>query len=284
MDINNHIKKPKRIDEEIKDNLKEKLRNLRLGKGKKYFLMHIVDPQKQKQIDENEIIEEIKVVENNLVNIKNLIKEVKKIIGKIFDQDKYVASYLLLGKALSNLEVCILLLKLGYHEEFLELSRSGHESTDLVFLFLDSKNSHLLARWFEGEIIENNVARQHIENAFNKEKSLGGPIELARAKGDIYKVYSLATHSQYTSLIDSVDVFYEDLDFYKYAGFHRSKKLVSFLQSLYHNILIVLKDLFIKRMDQLNIDKVDKLLNETLPQPPVNELEKALKKYKKTNS
>jgi len=284
MNTYDHIKKSKGINEEIKANLQEKLKKLKLGKGKKYFLTHIDYPQKQKKIDEKEIYESIKEIENNLSNIKSLVKEVKKIFNWIYDRDKYVASYLLLGKALSNLEACILLIKSGHHEEFLELSRSGHESTDLAFLFLDSSNNHLLTRWFEGEIIDNNTSRQYMENTFNKDKSLGGPIELARAKGDIYKAYSLSTHSQYTALLDSVDVFYEDIDFYKYAGFHRSVTLISYLHSLYHNILIVLKDIFLKRMDQLNIDKVDMLLNETLPKPPADELEKALKKYKKTNS
>lgn len=265
----------------IESNLQRKLNNLKKGKGKRFFLTHIDYPQKQKAIDSVKINQQIKIIENNLSDLKSLIKEIKKYFSSIFDQDKYVATYLLIGKALSNLEASISLAKSGYSEELLELSRSGHESTDLTFLFLEEENKKLLVRWFKGEIIENNISRQFFEKALNKSKIINVTIELSKAKNHIYKAYSLSTHSQYTALVDLIDVFYEDLDYYKYAGFHHNASLTYYFQSLYSNILIILKTIFIKKMDQPNIDKVDKLLNEVLPKVPKNEVEQMLKDYKK---
>lgn len=260
------------------------MHKLRLGRGKKYFLTHIDYPQRQKNIDMITIVNGTKIIEDNLSSIKSLIKEVKKFFGRILDHDKYTASYLLLGKALSNLEAGILLSKAGYSEELLELSRSGHESIDLAFLFLDDENNNLLIRWFKGEIIENNIARQFFEKKAHKTKILENSIELAKAKSHIYKAYSLSTHSQYTALVDLIDVFYEDLDFYKYSGFHHSAIFVYYLQSLYSNILLLLKNIFVKKIDQSNIDKIDKLLDAVLPKVPNSEVEQILKRYKKANS
>lgn len=270
----------KKRDELIEKNLQEKLDKLKLGRGQKYFLTQIDYPQRQKEKDKATLFLRTKIIEDNLLTLRNLIKEVKKSFGRIFDQDKYTALYLLLGKALSNLEAGILLSKSGYVEELLELSRSGHESIDLAFLFLEDENKALLSRWFKGEIIDNNTARQFSEKELNKAKILDVPIEFAKAKGDIYHAYSLSTHSQYTALVDSIDVFYEDLDYYKYAGFHHSAKLVYYLQSLYTNILLLLKKIYTE-INQSNIDKIDKLLDAVLPKVPDSEVEQMLKKYKK---
>lgn len=269
------------LDELIEANLQKKLNKLKLGKGKKYFLTHIDYPQRQKEMDKSTITKETKIIEDNISELKSLIKEVGKLFIRIFDQDKYTASYLLLGKALSNLEASIMLSKSGYCEELLELSRSGHESIDLAFLFLEDKNNDLLMRWFKGEIIENNVSRQFFEKKFNETKIVDQNIKLAKAKGHIYKAYSLSTHSQYTSLVDLIDIFYEDLDYYKYSNFHHLASLVYYLQSLYCNILLLLKDIFIRKLDQANVNKVDELLNAVHPKVPEYELHGVLENYKK---
>lgn len=273
----------KKLDEIIEIDLKEKLNKLKLGKAKRYFLTHIDYPQKQKQIDKDSITRDIEPLEDDISEIQGLIKEVRGFFNTIWDQDKYAAAYLLVGKALSNLEAGIFLSKKGYSEEFLELSRSGHESIDLAFLFLEAENNHLLVRWFKGEIIKNNIARQFFEKRMSKDKSFGGLISLAVMKGDIYKAYSLSTHSQYTALVDSIDIFYEDLDFYKYSGHHHSTILVYYLQSLYCNILFLLKDIFIHRLDQPNIEKADELLKRVLPTLTKDEITQTLKRYKKNN-
>lgn len=267
-------------DKLIENNLITKLNKLRIGRGKIHFLTHIDYPQRQKARDLSEILLRTKNIENNLPTLKVLIKEIKNSFGRIFDQNKYTASYLLLGKAISNLEAGMLLSKSGFSEEMLELSRSGHESIDLGFLFIDDENKHLLKRWFKGEIIENNIARQYAEKILNKSNILSTPVDIARAKNDVYYAHSLSTHSQYTALVDSIDVFYEDLDYYKYSGFHHSAILFYYMESLYTNILLLLKILFIRKGES-NINKVDKLLDEVLPKTTSSEIEQIYKLYSK---
>lgn len=156
------------LNAQIEENLQVKLTKLRLGKGKTYFLTHIDYPQLQKEKDRLDILLKAKNIEGHLNDLKILIKQVKSYFVRIFDQNKYSASYLLLGKAVSNLEAGILLSKNGFSEEMSELSRSGHESIDLGFLFLHDDNKALLERWFKGEIIENNnsSALQEINSYF----------------------------------------------------------------------------------------------------------------------
>jgi hypothetical protein len=237
----------------------EKRIQARIDKLKKrqayfYFTNHIIQPQQNKASDESIILQSLKKIENNIPNIKNLIKSVRKFIPHIWDQTQISAAYLLIGKAFSTLETALILAKIGHNLEIVELVRSGHESTDLASLFLDDDEGKYFKNWFKGKIIENAKARAGFQKTINRlgiDNSIKSYYNLSvkDTKRDVYGVYSLYTHSSYAALLDAIDVFHEDYDFNRNAGFHHTAKNLHIIESLAINILLSIRNVFIKCQD-----------------------------------
>lgn len=256
--------------------IKEKLRKLRSRVGHRHFITNIGYPSQQKDSDKSKINNHLKKIEETVPQIKTFLKEYRKNTPNIWDQTKFSASYLLMCKAYTNLGTLILLAKRGANQELVEISRSALESLDLALLFLEDEKGKLLKDWFKGEIISNQYAREAMHDVINKESKSKGTIPVKDVKSDIYETYSLYTHSSYVALLDSVDVFYEDYDFKNYAGYLYTSRNLHLIDNIVINILLNLKNAFIKVRDLKNLEIVDNLMKtigyKDLPQASINEL------------
>ena len=243
-----------KLREGLEKRIQARIDKLKTRQAYFYFTTHISQPQQNKASDESIILQSLKKIENNIPNIKNLIKSVRKFIPHIWDQTQVSAAYLLIGKAFSNLETALILAKIGHNLEIVELVRSGHESTDLASLFLDDDEGKYFKKWFKGKIIENAKARAGFQKTINRlgiDNSMKSYYNLSveDAKRDVYGLYSLYTHSSYAALLDAIDVFHEDYDFNRNAGFHYTAANLHIIESLAINILLSIRFVFIKCQD-----------------------------------
>ncbi|MCL4386368.1 MAG: hypothetical protein M1326_08670 [Cyanobacteria bacterium] len=254
-----------KLREGLEERIQVRIDKLKTGQAHNYFITHPFYPQQDKALNESVILQSLKKIEDNIPNIKNLIKSIRKFIPHIWDQTQISAAYLLIGKAFGNLETSLILAKIGHHLEIIELVRSGHESTDLAFLFLEDNERKYLKKWFRGEIIENAKAREGFQKTIDREgldSSIKSYYNLSveETKRDVYGLYSLYTHGSYAALLDAIDVFYEDYDFNRIAGFHHTAKNLHVIKSLANNILLVIKCIFIICQDLDSDLKADELL------------------------
>jgi hypothetical protein len=246
----------------LEERISERLKKLQSRKGYYYLLTHLNYPSDQKLLDEKAINAQIKVIEVALPEIKKLIKGIKKYIPHIWDQTKYAAAYLLLGKAFSNLETIILLAKKGHNLEMVDLARSGTESIDLAFLLFENSQNQQLEKWFKGRIIKNEKARKAFDRVINQLNPASVKLPVEEMKKEVYRTYSLYTHSSYAALLDSIDVLHEDFDFERYAGFHFARRNLHAVQDLAIKILLQLKNIYVQCKDKDNLNEVDKLLKQ----------------------
>jgi len=272
------------LKDNVDERIKERIDLIKSGKAKNKLLSDSSYPERQRANDIFFIDQEISIIEELLPEILILIKNIKKYFTNIWDQNNIVASYLLLGKAYKNLQGVILSAKNGKVSSFVELCRSAQEALDLVFVFLDTKGQKHLERWFKGQIITNGDAREIIDKSTNEMllSMSKDPVLVKDAKRDIYWTYSLFTHSGYGSMLDMIDIFYEDFDYDDYSGFHYTKQYLHLLESLVVNILLGLKNMFLIFKDLENLNKVEKLLSSFSSQfASPEEIIETLKRYKK---
>lgn len=246
----------------IDERIKERVDKLKSGKARKYFLTNIGYPKKQQIADRYIVNRSVKLIEDLLPELLTLIKLIRPHFSKIWDQNSIVAAYLLLGKTYKLLNSVMDEAKKGNSISVVELVRSGQEAVDLVFLFLDEKGEKYLEKWFKGKIVSNSETRRIIDKTINEmlAASATEPVLVKKIKADIYWVYSLYTHSGYGAMLDIVDVYYEDFDFERYAGFHFTRQYLHLIQNLVVNLLLGMKNIFVYCKDLDGISKVDQQL------------------------
>ncbi|MBU1085425.1 MAG: hypothetical protein ABIJ43_02045 [Candidatus Beckwithbacteria bacterium] len=242
----------------VEEKIKERIKKLKSGKAKAYFLSNIFYPSRQQLKDKKQINQFLEQVEAINPSILDLIKLIRSYFKNIWDQNKIVASYLLLCKAHRVLDGVVNEARVGNVTGMVELCRSGIEAVDLVFLLMNDENDENLKKWFRGEIIGNKIARESEDKVLNK--MFRNKIPVKQVKDDIYWVYSLYTHSGYGSILDLVDVYNEDFDFKRYSQFHYINSYLHLIENLIVNILLGVKNvlLFSKNLDGIN--KVDEQL------------------------
>lgn len=229
---------------EARERFQTRVNNLISGKAHRAYLK---DPEiAQREMQEDKISIYSKVAKTELVSneVLKLIKELKNRFENIYDQTILVASYLLLGKAFSSFNSAISLAKKGKSIEMVEITRSAHEALDLVFLFNENTKPDLLSRWFEGETIDNSLARRAFDHFINQ-NSKNDLVPAYDMKNLIYGVYSQYTHSSYTAIFDYINVYTQDFDFDGEAGFHYSNDYFDMiLNNLLINIILALKNVY----------------------------------------
>lgn len=241
----------------------DKLQKLRFGKARRYFVRDIGYPARTKEADKASILRYTDKVERILPDIKTLLELFRKHVLNIWDQNKYCASYLLICKAFGEIKPVMTIAREGSSHEVIELVRSGVEALDLSFLFLEENDGVYLKRWLKGEIIGNDEARKMYDKIINAERAKNkSVVPLRDVKSDVYWVYSLFTHNSYSALLESVDPFYEDYDFKKYSGYHYTAKNLHLVESLILNILLSLKNAFLKLNDPKGFVETDKLMKK----------------------
>ncbi len=244
--------------------IKEKLNLLKTRAGHKKLLSDIFFPSKQRERDRQIALRYASILDDKLKKLEPLIRSLRSHIDYIGDPDKYVAAYLLIGKSYTTLKAINLLVREGYSFQITELVRSSMESLHLVALFLENDQEKLVKKWFEGEIIGNRTAREAMNKAINSmnQANDGKPIPMGDALSDIYSIYSAYTHSGYSAVFDFIDVFKEDFDFEQYSQFHYNRKYLHLIDNLYVNILLELKNFYIRVKDDANLEKVESMLSD----------------------
>jgi hypothetical protein len=147
----------------------------------------------------------------------------------------------------------------------MDLARSAQESLDLAFLFLEDGNDDLLLKWFAGKIIKNEEARKAFDKYLNAGTVSLETLPIKEAKAHMYHIYSMYTHSSYGALLDSVDVFREDLDFEGQAGFHYTNRNFHVVRSLASSIILNLKNIAGKLNDRAMFLEADRIYNLIVP-------------------
>lgn len=266
----------------VQGRIYDKLQRLKSGRARRHFVTDIGYPAREKEVDRASIITYTEKVEKVIPDIKALLELFRKHIPHVWDQNKFCASYLLICKAFSEIKPIMTIAKEGSSHEVIELARSGVEALDLSVLFLEENDGVYLKKWFDGKIINNDEARKMYDKIINAEREKSrGMIPLKDVKSDVYWVYSLFTHNSYTALLESVDPFYEEYDFKKYSGYHYTAKNLHLIENLVVNILLSLKDAFLKLNDPNGFIETDKLMKKIgYANTSIEDIDKLFTQYK----
>lgn len=145
----------------------------------------------------------------------------------------------------------------------IDIARAGKESLDLAMLFLEDQSGTALEKWFKGDIVKAEKTREAMHMMMNDGTSNPSPdgkeLPIAKMLKHMYKIFSFYTHSGYGALLDSVDVFHEDLDFGRAAGFHYVYENLHVIHGFVVSIVIHLKHVFLKQRDGENFEAADRL-------------------------
>lgn len=272
-----------KLKDGVSDRIKEKIRLLKTRAGHKKLISDILFPSREKGKARQIAVQYADVLDKKIKVLEPLIRSLRSHIDWIGDPDKYVAAYLLIGKAYTSLKAVAILVRQGYSFQIVEVVRSSMESLSLAALFLEDGQEKLLKQWFDGEIIGNRTAREVLNTVINNMSQANGgkPIPMKDALSDVYSIYSSYTHSGYVALFDFIDVFKEDFDFEQYSQFHYNRKNLDLIDNLYVNILLGLKNFYIRAKDEENLAKVEALLkNEGGSFASPEEIGKEMGRYK----
>lgn len=149
-----------------------------------------------------------------------LMRITRQHVPDLLARDERVACYWLVGKVANNWRAVFILARGGMHYEVMECMRSIEESIWLGCHFVFGHPDEL-AKWFEGEIVSPSKTRKRIDAWMNdraRELDLDMPIEETLL--GIYSGLSRYSHSSYATLLDSYDVWHDEFDFERIAGFH----------------------------------------------------------------
>ncbi|MBU1256795.1 hypothetical protein KKA49_03865 [Patescibacteria group bacterium] len=253
-----------KLRDEVGIRIKTKLDKLKSRIGHSKLISDVLFPSRKKEQDRQVVCLYTENLERKLTELEPLIKSLRYHIGFIGDQNKFVASYLLIGKAYSSLKAVVALARQGYSFQIVEIIRSSMESLGLVVFFLENGHEDVLKQWFSGKVISNKTARR-VEgatvNQMNKDKG-NKPLPVTEALTDIYSIYSSYTHSGYAAIFDFIDVFREDFDFKQSSQFHYDRKNIHLIDNLFVNVLLALKNFYIRVGDLENLAKVEALIKK----------------------
>ncbi len=253
-----------KLKDGVGDRIKEKLKLLKTRAGHRKLISDLLFPSREKEKARQIAGRYADDLDRKIKELESLIRSLRSHIDYIGDPDKFVAAYLLIGKAYTSLKAVTTLVRQGYSFQIVEIVRSSMESLHLAALFLEEGQEKLLQQWFGGEIIGNSTAREVLNAAVNQMNQEIGkePLPMKEALSDVYSIYSSYTHSGYAALFDFIDVFKEDFDFEQYSQFHYNRKYFHLIDNLYTNILLGLKNFYIRAKDEENLAKVEVLLKD----------------------
>ncbi len=271
-------------NEEIKQLVKERVAVIDMKRAYDFALQNpgISEMKKQQEIQKTNAL--LDGLEEMTSHLEELIQSLHYRLVSITEQTSTSAVYLLLGKAYSSLESTILLCRSGKSFEAIEISRSGNESLDLVYLFLEEENNLHLQKWFEGKVVDNKVSRDFQHNHLNRELSENFPdqeLPVSLFKAGIYKVLSRYTHSTYAGILDCVDVYTHQYDFQRRAGYHYAIENFHVVEDLARSLVQMLRLTFIKFQDQESLLKTNALYELFDNEFSEEEYMKAIDKYSK---
>ncbi|PIP74739.1 MAG: hypothetical protein COW87_02290 [Candidatus Levybacteria bacterium CG22_combo_CG10-13_8_21_14_all_35_11] len=272
-----------KLKDGVGDRIKEKLDLLKTRAGHKKVISDLLFPSREKKKNRQIALAYADVLDEKIKELEPLIRSMRSHTDYIGDPDKFVAAYLLIGKSYTSLKAVAILVRQGYSFQIAEIVRSSMESLHLAALFLEDGQEKLVQNWFGGEIIGNKTAREVLGAAVNEVNKTKGdePVPIQEALSDVYSIYSSYTHSGYVALFDFIDVFLEDFDFQQNSQFHYNRKNLHLIDNLYVNILLELKNFYIRAKDEENLAKVEVLLaKEDGSFASPEEIDEEFKRYK----
>ena len=203
------------------------------------------------------------------------------------NKNRFTAAYILFGKISNGIQAIFILAENGLHYEAMELVRSNREAMDLIFYFLlGDDTSRDLKKWFDGEVIKNEIAR----NAFSKFLSdelqkAGTTLPVNSMKSGIYSGLSGYSHVTYAALLDSIDVYHQDFDFERIAGYHYTKaSSLPYVQGEIEGMIVSLKHFYQIVGDNSAYEQLDDILRKWAPErynteKTKNDLEELKKRF-----
>lgn len=240
-------------------------------------------PDKQRANDLLLIEARVVSLRDVLSKVIPYIKNIRQKFTFITDQNKYVACYLLLGKVVKGFEAIFELAKGGFSYDIMVLIRSNREAMDLAQLFLVSKNTNDLAKWFKGQPIKNHAARIAVDEFINNSDVLSKAVPHKEIAAGIYHSLSMYDHISLTALIDAIDIFHDDFDFEGYAGAHyTAHEALPYLRGEVAAFIITLKHYYSEEKDHKSYKELSALLVEAGHKPATpEEINRVLNKYRK---
>ncbi|MDO8431104.1 MAG: hypothetical protein Q7S58_01700 [Candidatus Binatus sp.] len=154
-----------------------------------------------------------------LETCKPFVIRIKSLVPNISDETIEAACYLLFCQVVQHFEALFVLAARGLSIPAGEMLRAIDEALGLILLFLVEGQDHPnLKKWFEGETIPNSRARKAAHRFFNEGRSEVWPVEETQA--GIYAALSKYSHVSYAAVLESIDVYARDFDWYRVAGFN----------------------------------------------------------------
>lgn len=239
------------LEENFKKDIEERIEKLRAGDARKYFLGHLDFPIYEKKRDELEIEKKIAPIEVVLPDIEKLIRRIKTEVKFIGERTPICAVYILLGRTFGSLRTVLNVSRAGGSIEIMDLARPAQEALVLVILFLEDGAESQLERWFDGEWVKDKEARDAQHVRLNNSLEHTEELPVREMLSHIYNIYSKYTHNTYGALLDGIDVFQQDVDFDRYAGFHYANEQFHIVQDLAVKIVLQLKNVaaYLKDLD-----------------------------------
>lgn len=259
----------------------ERVKIISKWEGYEYLKTHLYFAENTKETNRKILQSKLEESSITILEIKVLIKHLKKFVPSVLEQNKLTAIYFLITKAFFDLEATIKLVDNGFSYQAINIARSANEAIDMVFLFIEENDGKDLKKWFKGEIIPNEASRKSADKVMNS--GIFGNIKFPvyELKKDVYDVYSEFTHNGYGAVLDLIDPFHKDLDFNRLTGYHFSLKYFEItIQNIEFNILLALKFVFIYLDQKKQIENIDNLLLlfSNLKASP-NEVEDIMRNY-----
>jgi len=178
-------------------------------------------PLRQRELDRRALLTQILEMQGLIHAVTPYVQRLRPLVPEITEPTLHAACYLLLCQALQSFQAILLLAAEGFHYQMSELLRGIREALDLVVLFLcEEQQSPNLKKWFDGEIISNQLGREALDQFINEVRT--DPLPVKERKAGIYGALSKFNHMSYAALIDSIDVFERDFDTRRVAGFYRA--------------------------------------------------------------
>jgi len=222
-------------------------------------------PMEQKKMDREIIEREIEKFEELFEEIFPYIRKIRSLIPEVLDQSKLAACYFLFGQTSHGLRAILMLAKEGFNYELMEILRSCREAMDLTFFFIRESNENpFVKKWFEGEIILNQKAREAVDQYVNEEyKETERAYKIKETMSHIYGELSKYSHNSYSALLDSFDYFHQDFDFERFSGFHYTRKdSLPYVRGEVEWLLISLKHFYKYVNDDQSVQELDAILRK----------------------
>lgn len=273
-DNQNNIQRKNPLKIEMEQSIQERIDKYMSQETKinDYLKNDPLAPKKQKEENKINIEMEVKKLNNIFGEISPYIFKIRENVPNILAQNKLTACYFLFGKIFQSWKAVFLLAHNGFHYEVMEMMRSLEEAENMIILFMrDDDASPDLKKWFTGEVVGNEKARNEIHNFMNegdgmieKDKTI---LPINKMMAGVYSGLSKYTHLSYGALLDLFNVYTRDFDFDMTSNFyHTHKSALPYAHGKMQGTIVTIKSFYFFIKDKKSYDKIDLILKKFYPE------------------